>query len=67
MAIVFNHLDEGARRAIFRVVLRGQPVDDYAMAAAIAVDEAGRLADQAREAMGLPGGWTPPRRAHTAP
>lgn len=66
IAIVFNHLDEEVRRAFFRVVLRGQPVAEYAVAAGIAVMEAQRLVDRGRDAMGLPEGWRPPSRAHTA-
>lgn len=64
MAIVFNHLDGEVRRAFFRVVLRGQPGAEYAIAAGIAPEEARQLVGQAREAMGLSEGWRPPGPPH---
>ena len=64
MAIVFNGLDDDVRRAFFRVVLRGHPVAEFALAAGIAVDEPARLVDQARHALALPEGWRPPVAHH---
>ena len=65
MAIVFNHIDEGVRRAWFRVVLRGQPVEEYALGAGISIRGVQELVEQAREAMGLSEGWRPQSEAHS--
>ena len=71
MALAFNDLDQEVRQAWFRVVLRGQPVEEHALGAGVTVEEVQGLVDQAREAMGLPEGagrpWPTTRPSRSRP